>query len=104
MNKNYPGEKVVCRTTYDAAFEFYLKSDILHIGKNSNDLNYPGTWYVSVAELDELKNKSLSFRVLKEVPIFRITLLSLKFINKKTRDIQLSKLYLIRVEPNNITQ
>ena len=104
MNKNYPGEKVVCRTTYDAAFEFYLKSDILHIGKNSIDLNYPGIWYVSAAELDELKNKSVTLQVLKEVPIFRITLLSLKFINKKTRDSQLNKLYLIRVEPNNSIQ
>ncbi len=104
MNKNYPGEKVVCRTTYDAAFEFYLHSNILHIGKNSENMNYPGIWYVSSAELDELKNKSVSLQVLKEVPIFRITLLSLKFINKKTRDAQLGKLYLIRVEPKNSIQ
>jgi 4-amino-4-deoxy-L-arabinose transferase-like glycosyltransferase len=104
MNKNYPGEKVVCRSTYDAAFEFYLQSNILHIGKNSEDLNYPGIWYVSAEELNELKSKPVSLQVLKEVPIFRITLLSLKFIDKKTRDTQLDKLYLIRVEPNTITQ
>jgi 4-amino-4-deoxy-L-arabinose transferase-like glycosyltransferase len=104
VNKNYPGENVVCRSTYDAAFEFYLQSNILHTGKNSNDLNYPGIWYVSAAELEELKNKPVSLEVLKEVPIFRITLLSLKFIDKKTRDTQLSKLYLIRVLPNSATQ
>jgi 4-amino-4-deoxy-L-arabinose transferase-like glycosyltransferase len=104
MNKYYPNEKVVCRSTYDAAFEFYLQSNILHIGKNSENMNYPGIWYVSSAELDELKNKAVSLQVLKEVPIFRITLLSLKFINKKTRGTQLGKLYLIRVKPNTITQ
>jgi 4-amino-4-deoxy-L-arabinose transferase-like glycosyltransferase len=104
MNKYYPNENIVCRTTYDAAFEFYLKSDIMHIGKNSENLNYPGVWYVSADELDELKSKSVSLQVLKEVPIFRITLLSLKFIDKKTRNTQLSKLYLIRVGPYSITQ
>jgi hypothetical protein len=103
MNENFAGQQVICRNTYDGSFEFYLKANILHIGKNSTNLDYPGIWYVLPGELEELNTKKVSYQVLKEVPIFRITLLSLKFINKKTRDTELNKLYLIRVISNNKT-
>jgi len=97
MNENLAGQQVICRNTYDGSFEFYLKANILHLDKNSAHMDYPGIWYVLPAELEELKTKGVSYQVLKEVPLFRITLLSPKFINKKTRDAELKKLYLVRV-------
>ncbi|MEO6613624.1 MAG: glycosyltransferase family 39 protein [Chitinophagaceae bacterium] len=99
INKQYPGP-AVRMGIYSPGFEFYLK-DSMTIA-DTTMINYPGpanqaTWFISEEWLNYMKGKNIRYEVLKEFPEFHVTMLSLKFINKKTREKELKKTYLIRL-------
>jgi 4-amino-4-deoxy-L-arabinose transferase-like glycosyltransferase len=101
MNKNRPGEQAVSINSYDAAFEFYLKTKLVRTDKN---ISIPapvmsGIWYASANELALLKKNGAGYEIIKELPQYHVTQLSFKFINKKTRDAELNKYYLVKLIP-----
>jgi 4-amino-4-deoxy-L-arabinose transferase-like glycosyltransferase len=99
LNKKYPGP-AVRMGIYSPGFEFYVK-DTMMIADTTMLLN-PGpakhaTWFISEDWLSYLKEKNIRYEILEEFPEFHVTMLSLKFINKKTREKELKKTYLIRL-------
>ncbi|MEQ1675831.1 MAG: hypothetical protein ABL876_03955, partial [Chitinophagaceae bacterium] len=100
-NKNYPGKPGVYVSLYSPAFEFYLEKEALHGGSDpvpDTGAVLSGTWYINEEELGHLKTNGTKYELIKELPHFSVTQLSLKFINKKTRDKELKKRYLVRMQ------
>jgi 4-amino-4-deoxy-L-arabinose transferase-like glycosyltransferase len=100
INKNYPGTPGVCINVYAPSFEFYLKDK--WIKADSNDLRsqgpaLSGIWYVMKEELDIIKRSGARYEIIKELEEFHVTMLTLKFINKKTRSKELRKHFLIKL-------
>ena len=48
-------------------------------------------------ELDFINQRGIHYEMIKELDEFHVTMLSLKFINKKTRSKELKKHYLIKL-------
>ncbi|MEO7924184.1 MAG: glycosyltransferase family 39 protein [Chitinophagaceae bacterium] len=99
LNKHHPGP-AVRMGIYSPGFEFYLKDTML-IADTTTILN-PGPakqaiWFISEEWLNYMKEKNIRYEVIKEFPEFHVTMLSLKFINKKTREKELKKTFLVRL-------
>jgi hypothetical protein len=100
INKNYPGTPGVCLKVYAPSFEFYLKDGWIKADTNtlkSNEQVRSGIWYVMEEELEILKQRGTQYEIIKELKEFHVTMLSLKFINKKTRSKELRKHFLIKL-------
>ena len=100
INKNYPGLPGVRMGIYAPGFEFYLKDTM--IIADTNTIKYPGPakqaiWFISQEGIDFMQRKNIPYKVIKELPEFHVTMLTLKFINKKTRSGELKKNYIIRM-------
>ena len=44
-----------------------------------------------------MQQKNIRYEIIKELPEFHVTMLTLKFINKKTRSGELKKNYIVRM-------
>jgi 4-amino-4-deoxy-L-arabinose transferase-like glycosyltransferase len=100
INKNYPGTPGVCMNVYAPSFEFYIKDKWIKADTNALKLNgeaRPGIWYVTEEDLDFIKQHEIRYEVIKELKEFHVTMLTLKFINKKTRDKELKKYFLVKL-------
>ncbi|MEP6700122.1 MAG: glycosyltransferase family 39 protein [Bacteroidota bacterium] len=100
INKNYPGLRGIRMGIYAPGFEFYLKDTM--IIADTNTIISPGSakqgiWFISQEGLDFMQQKNIRYEIIKELPEFHVTMLTLKFINKKTRSGELKKNYIIRL-------
>ena len=60
--------------------------------------NYKGKWlFVYDRDIDKLKSQNIKWQKSYETQYFRITRLSLKFLNPKTREDTLKKAYLLQI-------
>jgi hypothetical protein len=98
INKNHDNIPGVVITNYAPAFEFYLEdgwlkadSSLIHHEPRS------GIFYVTREELDRIDQRSIHYELLRELDEFHVTMLTLKFVNKKTRYKELKKCYLIKL-------
>lgn len=99
-NTKYPGQPAVYVSLYTPAFEFYSDGELIQGGTNPVPPSGPsrsGTWYINEEELAQLKSNGTKYELVKELSHFNVSQLSLKFINKKTRESQLIKRYLVRI-------
>jgi 4-amino-4-deoxy-L-arabinose transferase-like glycosyltransferase len=99
MNKNYPHEPAVSISIYAPALEFYLQDSLIITDTSSISLqNHQSNriWFITEDELNLLKQKGIEFKILKEFPHFYVTRLSLKFLNKKTRQHELTSRFLVK--------
>lgn len=99
-NTRYPGQPAVYVSLYTPAFEFYSRGELIQGGTNPVPASGPfrsGTWYINEEELAQLKSNGTKYELVKELSHFNVSQLSLKFINKKTRESQLIKRYLVRI-------
>lgn len=99
-NKQYPGQPVVYVSLYTPAYEFYSNGSLIHGGSNPVPTSGPslsGTWYINEEELGQMNTNGTKYEIIKVMRHFNVSQLSLKFINKKTRDSQLVKRYLVRI-------
>jgi 4-amino-4-deoxy-L-arabinose transferase-like glycosyltransferase len=99
INKNHPNVRGVYFNRYSAALDFYLKEGLVKADPDGiaiDPIAKNGVWYITAEELADLKTKDLPFEIIKELPEYRISMLSLKFLNKKTRNAELRKFYLVR--------
>jgi len=98
INEKHPGVPGICMSIYAPAFEFYLKDGW---SKADSTILYnqtgPGILYITQEELDLIKQRGIHYELLKELNEFHVTMLTLKFINKKTRSRELKKHYLIKL-------
>jgi hypothetical protein len=100
INKNYPGVPAGCLSIYSPSFEFYLndtliKTDTATLKQGSQPK--PAIWYITEKELDFIKQQNLRYEMIKEFDEFHVTMLTLKFINTKTRSRELKKYYLVNI-------
>ena len=101
INKNHPGQRVACWDRYSASLDFYLPRGLTKASPDSlSNSSQNLVWFVSDRELEQLRKKNQSFEILKEFPEFRISMLSLRFLNNKTRAAQLQHTYLVRFSNN----
>lgn len=99
-NTRYPGQPAVYVSLYTPAFEFYSQGELIQGGTNPVPPSGPsrsGTWYINEEELAQLKSNGTKYELVKELSHFNVSQLSLKFVNKKTRESQLIKRYLVRI-------
>lgn len=99
-NTKYPGQPAVYVSLYTPAFEFYSDGELIQGGTNPVPPSGPsrsGTWYINEEELAQLKSNGTKYELVKELSHFNVSQLSLKFVNKKTRESQLIKRYLVRI-------
>ncbi len=98
INERHPGLPGICMSIYSPAFEFYLKNGWI---KTDTSVLYnqphPGILYVTKEELDFIKQRGIHYELLKELDDFHVTMLTLKFINKKSRERELKKCYLVKL-------
>jgi 4-amino-4-deoxy-L-arabinose transferase-like glycosyltransferase len=100
INKNFPGTNGVVFNIYAPAFEFYLNNSLQKADSTSvvSGINLPtGIWYVTQDELLFIQKSGRKVEIVKELDEFHVTMLTAKFINKKTRSKELKKYYLIKV-------
>ncbi|MFI5132055.1 MAG: ArnT family glycosyltransferase [Chitinophagales bacterium] len=98
INEKHPGLPGVCLSIYAPAFEFYLENGWIK-ADNSRLSNEPrhGILYITEDEFNIIKQGSLRYELIKELDEFHVTMLTLKFINKRTRSKELKKHYLIKL-------
>ena len=98
INKYHPGLPGVCMSIYSPVYEFYLRDGW---AKTDTSVLYnpggPGILFITQEELDLIKRRGIHYEMIKEVDEFHVTMLTLKFINKRTRYHELKKTYLIKL-------
>ena len=87
INRYHPGIPGVRMGLYSPGFEFYLK-DTMMIA-DTNTIKEPGAakngvWLISEEGLAFIQQRHIPYELLKEFSEFHVTMLTLKFINKKT--------------------
>ncbi len=98
INKNHPGIPGIVMSIYAPSFEFYLRH-----GWNKTDTtilynqNGPGILYITQEELDLIRQRGIHYEMIKELDEFHVTMLTLKFVNKRTRSKELKKHYLVKL-------
>lgn len=100
INKNHPGTPGVRMNIYSPAFEFYLKDTLIIADAatiKEDSIAKKGIWFITEADVKELQKNAVPHTVLKELPEFHVTMLTKKFLNKKTREQALTKNYLVRL-------
>jgi hypothetical protein len=101
INQKYPGAPSVHFNSYAACFEFYAKNELIRA--DTNDIKNPsaiiksGIMYASDDDLDFFRKNGIKYEVIKEFQEFFVTKLTFTFVNKKTRDKELQKRYLVRL-------
>ncbi len=102
INEKYPGVAAVRFNVYAPAFEFYLKNSLIKADtatiKMQSAQAHSGLWYVSEDELDFINKSGAGYEIIKELPEFHVSLLTPTFINKKTRNQELKKYFIIRLK------
>jgi 4-amino-4-deoxy-L-arabinose transferase-like glycosyltransferase len=100
MNKNFPDTRGVHSGVYAPVFEFYIADPFFQADTvvfRKPELFRPGTWYVTPDEFELIKERGIKYEIIKELDEFHVTMLSVKFINKKTRSKELRKFYLVKL-------
>lgn len=82
---------------YSWSLNFYAKRDTPSLSVDEVSRN-KGKWlFVYDNDLEKLKSQNVDWGTIYEVPRYRITMLTLPFLNPKTRNSQLSKAYLLQL-------
>ncbi len=95
--QNIPVDNVVTLDKKQWIIDFYLHRVIPDLSIDAPREQLSGKYIICPEEaLQQLKNKSIDFSIIKKYKDFRITTLSLEFVNKTTRQKTLSYFYLIK--------
>jgi hypothetical protein len=98
INQKHPGLPGICVGIYAPAFEFYLKNGWVKADTSIlKDEPHRGILYVTKEELDYIKQSGIHYELIKELNEFHVTMLTLKFVNKKTRNKELKEYFLIKL-------
>jgi len=100
MNRQYPGEPLGRLGIYFPSGEFYLRQPTYRSSLEEirqKKFTKADILFVTADELAQLQAATVPFEKLKSFDEFHITMLSLKFINPKTRSKELKQHYLIRL-------
>ncbi len=82
---------------YSWSLNFYTQRETPGIPTSELE-NYKGKWlFVYDKDIDKLKSQNIEWQKSYEIPYFRITRLSLSFLNPKTREGTLKKAYLLQI-------
>ncbi|MBK6993037.1 MAG: hypothetical protein IPH34_14935 [Chitinophagaceae bacterium] len=80
--------------------EFYLKESTYETSfeeLTNGRFKKASLFYITEQDINELKTRDIRFDILQTFDGFNITMLNLKFLNKKTRKEELKKTYLIQL-------
>jgi len=98
INEKHPNVPGIVMAVYSPAFEFYLKDGWAKADSNVlYEQDGPGILYIMQEELDQINQRGIRYEMIKELDEFHVTMLTLKFVNKKTRSRELKKHYLIKL-------
>ncbi|MEN8125621.1 MAG: glycosyltransferase family 39 protein [Bacteroidota bacterium] len=82
---------------YSWSLNFYTQRETPGIATSELE-NYKGKWlFVYDRDIEKLKSQNIEWKKSYEVPYYRITMLTLKFLNPKTREETLKKAYLLQI-------
>lgn len=100
LNKAQPGEPVGRIGIYFPSGEFYLdqptfRTDIAAIANGSFAKAH--ILFITEEEKKQLEENNVQFNVVQQFDEFHVSMLTLKFINAKTRQSELKKHYLVRL-------
>lgn len=101
MNKNIPGEPLARLGIYFPSGEFYMKQPVYGTDAvviQHKQFSRAKYLFVTEEELKQLQAAELSVEVVQEFSEFHVTMLTLKFINPKTRYKELKKNYLVKLQ------
>ena len=83
---------------YSWSLNFYTQRETPGIA-TSELQNYKGKWlFVYERDIEKLKSQNIEWKNSYEVPYYRITMLSLSFLNPKTREGTLKNAYLLQID------
>lgn len=98
VNENYNGKVYLLDDTFGHyGFEFYLKEPVNRIGITDLDATKHTPLFVTQKQLKTLNDNNIKYKVIKDFNDFNITQLNAKFLNKKTRNENLNKIYLLQI-------
>ncbi|MGQ0740572.1 MAG: ArnT family glycosyltransferase [Bacteroidota bacterium] len=101
MNKNYSGEPLGRMGIYFPSGEFYLDQQTYRMDEASisnKTFTKARFLFITEKEMKQLEQGGAGFEVIREFSEFHVTTLTLKFINPQTRDKELKKHFLIRLQ------
>ena len=100
MNKQFPTEPLGRLGIYFPSGEFYLHQPTYRSSVEDISLkkfSKARILFVTAEEMEQLEKAGVAIKKLKSFDEFHVTMLSLKFINPKTRQKELKQHYLIRL-------
>ena len=100
INNKYPGKSVARIGSFMPSGEFYLKESTYETSfeeLTNGRFKKASLFYITEQDINELKTRDIRFDILQTFDGFNITMLNLKFLNKKTRKEELKKTYLIQL-------
>jgi 4-amino-4-deoxy-L-arabinose transferase-like glycosyltransferase len=99
VNNNFPDVTVGKMSFYMPSGEFYLDRPVLPVDTNTlkNNALKGGLLYISSEDKQLLDNAGIKYEIVKEFREYHITMLSLTFINSKTREKELKPFFLLRI-------
>ncbi|MDY0781350.1 ArnT family glycosyltransferase [Tenacibaculum sp. IB213877] len=87
---------------YSWTLDFYTQRNTPHISKEQLKNIDKDTWVaIRIIDLDDFKKEGFNIKKIHKVDHFRVTRLSLKFLNPKTRSKVMGDAYLIKVAPQD---
>lgn len=100
MNKNHPGEPLGRTGIYFPCGEFYLQQPIYGTTADAiikKEFSQARFLFLKEEELKQLEAAGVRIKIINAFDEFHVTMLTLKFINPKTRHKELQKQYLVRL-------
>lgn len=98
-NENFKNEDIhLIESTSDFGFEFYIDLPVKRIPKNQLSNYSNKLFHVNKNIISFLDSEKINYDIIKSFDFYRITKLKGNFVNKKTRNNYLNKLYLIRIK------
>jgi 4-amino-4-deoxy-L-arabinose transferase-like glycosyltransferase len=100
INQNFPNIPVGRMSFYMPSGEFYLEQHMQAVDTTLiKQGKFPkgGLLYVTPGDLSQLDSAGIRYKLIKEFPEFHITMLSLKFLDPKTREKELKYYSLVQI-------
>lgn len=99
VNANLPEINVVKKELYgDFGFEFYTNKKINRVPIEEIKNHKSEVFFVNAKQFQWLQENRVDFEIIEKMDHFLITRLNIKFINKKTRETQLSNTYILKIK------
>ncbi|OOQ58119.1 hypothetical protein [Mucilaginibacter pedocola] len=103
VNTHYPGQQIISTAPMADRFDFYMKQPVAYATVDAIIKSpQPALVFANDASMEQLKKSKLRMQVIKVFDNYFGENITMKFINKATREQALTHFYLIRVEITSV--